>query len=176
MVVGVLTLDLFFPHARSLKDKRRILHGFKDRLHRHNVAVAELDHQDLWQRTRLGRRHRPRPPGRRRGDPRPGPGRRPEPRRGRDRRPGDPLCLRRASGRGASPSSSRPSSAASSSPSSRTPASGLLTVTRVEMTPDLLTARVFLERLRAGRPGGPPRTPRAGQGLHPPDRLPPASS
>jgi len=54
MVVGVLTLDLFFPHARSLKDKRRVLHGFKDRIRRHNVAVAELDHQDLWQRTRLG--------------------------------------------------------------------------------------------------------------------------
>lgn len=54
MVVGVLTLDLFFPHARSLKDKRRILHGFKDRLRRHNVAVAEIDHQDLWQRARLG--------------------------------------------------------------------------------------------------------------------------
>lgn len=54
MVVGVLTLDLFFPYARSLKDKRRILHGFKDRLRRHNVALAELDFQDLWQRTRLG--------------------------------------------------------------------------------------------------------------------------
>ncbi|MCU0244305.1 MAG: DUF503 domain-containing protein [Acidobacteria bacterium] len=54
MVVGVLTLDLFFPHARSLKDKRRVLHGFKDRLRRHNVAVAEIEHQDLWQRARLG--------------------------------------------------------------------------------------------------------------------------
>jgi uncharacterized protein YlxP (DUF503 family) len=54
MVVGVLTLDLFFPHARSLKDKRRILHGFKDRLHRHNVALAEIEFHDLWQRTRLG--------------------------------------------------------------------------------------------------------------------------
>ncbi len=54
MVVGVLTLELFFPYSRSLKDKRRILHGFKDRLRRHNVALAELDFQDLWQRTRLG--------------------------------------------------------------------------------------------------------------------------
>ena len=32
MIVGVLTLELFFPYARSLKDKRRILHGFKDRV------------------------------------------------------------------------------------------------------------------------------------------------
>jgi uncharacterized protein YlxP (DUF503 family) len=54
MVVGVLTLELFFPYSRSLKDKRRILHGFKDRLRRHNVALAEVDFQDLWQRTRLG--------------------------------------------------------------------------------------------------------------------------
>jgi uncharacterized protein YlxP (DUF503 family) len=54
MIVGVLTLELFFPYARSLKDKRRILHGFKDRLRRHNIALAEVDFQDLWQRTRLG--------------------------------------------------------------------------------------------------------------------------
>jgi uncharacterized protein YlxP (DUF503 family) len=55
MIVGVLTLEFFFPYARSLKDKRRILHGFKERLRsRHNVAVAELDYQDKWQRARLG--------------------------------------------------------------------------------------------------------------------------
>ena len=55
MVVGVLTLELFFPHARSLKDKRRILHGFKDRLRRrYNVALAELDFQDKWQRALVG--------------------------------------------------------------------------------------------------------------------------
>jgi uncharacterized protein YlxP (DUF503 family) len=54
MVIGVLTLELFFPYSRSLKDKRRILRGFKDRLRRHNVALAEVDFQDLWQRTRLG--------------------------------------------------------------------------------------------------------------------------
>jgi uncharacterized protein YlxP (DUF503 family) len=54
MVVGLLTLELHFPHARSLKDKRRELQGLKDRLRRSNVAVAELDHQDVWQRARLG--------------------------------------------------------------------------------------------------------------------------
>lgn len=54
MVVGVLTLELFFPHARSLKDKRRVLHGFKDRLRRYNIALAEIDFQDKWQRSRLG--------------------------------------------------------------------------------------------------------------------------
>lgn len=54
MVIGLLTLELHFPHARSLKDKRRELQGIKDRLRRHNAAVAELDHQDVWQRSRLG--------------------------------------------------------------------------------------------------------------------------
>jgi len=54
MIVGVLTLELFFPYARSLKDKRRILHGFKDKVRRHNVALAEVDFQDKWQRALVG--------------------------------------------------------------------------------------------------------------------------
>jgi uncharacterized protein YlxP (DUF503 family) len=54
VIVGVLTLELFFPYARSLKDKRRILHGFKDRARRHNVALAEVDFQDKWQRALVG--------------------------------------------------------------------------------------------------------------------------
>jgi len=55
MVVGLLTLELHFPHARSLKDKRAEVQGLKDRVRRRfNAAVAELDHQDVWQRTRIG--------------------------------------------------------------------------------------------------------------------------
>ena len=55
MIIGLLTLELHFPHARSLKDKRAELLGLKERIrHRFNAAVAELDHQDVWQRTRLG--------------------------------------------------------------------------------------------------------------------------
>ncbi|MBM3310334.1 MAG: DUF503 domain-containing protein [Candidatus Aminicenantes bacterium] len=55
MVVGLLTLDLHFPHARSLKDKRKELASLKDRLrHGFNAAVAELAYQDVWQRTSLG--------------------------------------------------------------------------------------------------------------------------
>lgn len=54
MIVGTLTMDLHFPHSRSLKDKRRILQGFKARTReRYNVAVAEIDHQDKWQRAAL---------------------------------------------------------------------------------------------------------------------------
>lgn len=55
MVIGVLKLELFFPYAHSLKDKRRILRGFKDRVRkRYNVALAEVDFQDKWQRALLG--------------------------------------------------------------------------------------------------------------------------
>lgn len=54
MVIGLLTLDLLFPGARSLKDKRRALRSLETRLrNRFNVAVAEVEHQDLWQRARL---------------------------------------------------------------------------------------------------------------------------
>ena len=55
MPVGLLTLELHLPDARSLKDKRQVLRSLKDRLRSHfNVAVAELDHQDLWQRALVG--------------------------------------------------------------------------------------------------------------------------
>jgi uncharacterized protein len=51
MVIGLLTLELHFPGARSLKDKRQALRSFEQRArNRHNVAVAEVDNQDLWQR------------------------------------------------------------------------------------------------------------------------------
>jgi len=54
MVVGVLSLEVLFPYSRSLKDKRRNLKGFKDRLRgRHNVSIAEVDFQDKWQRARI---------------------------------------------------------------------------------------------------------------------------
>jgi uncharacterized protein len=53
MVVALLSLELHIPAARSLKDKRMVLRGVKDRLRRFNVAVAELEHQELWQRAGL---------------------------------------------------------------------------------------------------------------------------
>jgi uncharacterized protein YlxP (DUF503 family) len=55
MPVGLLTLEIFIPDARSLKDKRQVLRSLKDRLRgQFNVAVAELDHQDTWQRALVG--------------------------------------------------------------------------------------------------------------------------
>lgn len=55
MPVGVLTLEIQLPYAHSLKEKRAVLQKMKDRLRsRFNVAVAELDHQDVWQHATLG--------------------------------------------------------------------------------------------------------------------------
>ena len=49
--IGVITLEMKLDHARSLKDKRQVVRSLKDRLrHRYNVAVAEIDFQNLWQR------------------------------------------------------------------------------------------------------------------------------
>jgi uncharacterized protein YlxP (DUF503 family) len=45
--VGVLHLELMVGDAMSLKDKRRIIKSFKDRLRaRHNVSVSEVDFLD----------------------------------------------------------------------------------------------------------------------------------
>ena len=55
MPVGLLTLEIQLPYAHSLKEKRAVLRKVRDRLRaRFNVAVAELDHQDVWQRATLG--------------------------------------------------------------------------------------------------------------------------
>ena len=55
MAIGLLTLDIYVPDSHSLKDKRQVLRSLKDRLRgRFNVAVAELDHHDNWQRAHVG--------------------------------------------------------------------------------------------------------------------------
>ena len=49
--VGVLILELSIEDSHSLKDKRHYVKSLKDRLRsKFNVAVAEIDHQELWQR------------------------------------------------------------------------------------------------------------------------------
>lgn len=54
MTVALLSLELYLPMSRSLKDKRMVLRRLKDRLSASNVAVAEVAHQDVWQRAGLG--------------------------------------------------------------------------------------------------------------------------
>ena len=54
MTIALLSIEIHIPMAQSLKDKRMVLRRLKDRLGPFNVAVAEVGHQDLWQRAELG--------------------------------------------------------------------------------------------------------------------------
>jgi uncharacterized protein YlxP (DUF503 family) len=51
--VGILSCELHFPASRSLKEKRHHLRSAKQRLQNMGAAVAEVDHHDVWQRSRL---------------------------------------------------------------------------------------------------------------------------
>ena len=53
-LIGLLTIELYFPDSHSLKEKRMVVKAIKDRLRsRFNAAVAEIGYQDLWQRALL---------------------------------------------------------------------------------------------------------------------------
>jgi uncharacterized protein YlxP (DUF503 family) len=55
MIVGLLTLDLHLPEADSLKSKRQVIKGLKDRIRKKfNVSIAEVGGLDLWQRCDIG--------------------------------------------------------------------------------------------------------------------------
>ncbi len=52
--VGILSVELHFPEAGSLKGKRKHVKSAKAQLHnRFGASVAEVDHHDLWQRAGL---------------------------------------------------------------------------------------------------------------------------
>src|SRR5438477_6386518 len=52
--VGILSFELHFPEAGSLKGKRKYVKSAKAQLqNRFGVSVAEVDHHELWQRARL---------------------------------------------------------------------------------------------------------------------------
>ena len=49
MRIGIVSASISIPEARSLKDKRSVIRGMKDRaLNKMNVSVAEVDKQDMW--------------------------------------------------------------------------------------------------------------------------------
>ena len=55
MVVGVLEFRMFLRESRSLKDKRRVVKGLKDRIaHRFPVSIAEVDALDNRQQAHFG--------------------------------------------------------------------------------------------------------------------------
>jgi uncharacterized protein YlxP (DUF503 family) len=52
--VGILSVELHVPEAGSLKGKRKYVKSAKAQLqNRFGAAVAEVDHHELWQRSRL---------------------------------------------------------------------------------------------------------------------------
>jgi hypothetical protein len=54
MVIAVCQLEFHLPMCHNLKQKRMFVNRLKGRLRsRFNVAVAEVEHQDLWQRVGL---------------------------------------------------------------------------------------------------------------------------
>lgn len=55
MVIGVCQIELFLHENFSLKGKRQVLRSIGQRVRkRFNIAIAEVDGQDLWQKAVLG--------------------------------------------------------------------------------------------------------------------------
>jgi len=55
MYIGALRIELYMPQCHNLKEKRQIIRSVIDRVrNRFNVAVSEVDKNDLWQLCSLG--------------------------------------------------------------------------------------------------------------------------
>jgi len=55
MIIGTCQVDLLIADNRSLKGKRKVIKSIKDRVRsRFNVSIAEIGHQEEWQRATLG--------------------------------------------------------------------------------------------------------------------------
>jgi uncharacterized protein YlxP (DUF503 family) len=53
--VGIARFEIFIPASGSLKDKRQVLRKVTTVVrNKFNVSIAEVDHQDLWQRAAFG--------------------------------------------------------------------------------------------------------------------------
>lgn len=55
MPIAKLILEIEIAHAQSLKDRRQVVRSLKERLRNaFNLAIAELDSAELWNRATLG--------------------------------------------------------------------------------------------------------------------------
>jgi uncharacterized protein YlxP (DUF503 family) len=53
--IAKLILEIEIAHAQSIKDRRQVVRSLKDRLRNaFNLAIAELDSAELWNRATLG--------------------------------------------------------------------------------------------------------------------------
>ncbi|MCM3616219.1 DUF503 family protein [Sutcliffiella horikoshii] len=54
-MIGYIECDCMIYDAQSLKEKRAVLQRIITRLkQRFNISISEIDHQDVWQRTKIG--------------------------------------------------------------------------------------------------------------------------
>lgn len=55
MPIASLTIEIEIPQAQSIKDRRQVVRSLKDRLrHAFNLAIAELDSGEVWNRATIG--------------------------------------------------------------------------------------------------------------------------
>lgn len=55
MHVEAVRVELHLPHVHSLKEKRAVIKPIVEGVRRrYQAAVAEVDHQDKWQRAAIG--------------------------------------------------------------------------------------------------------------------------
>lgn len=55
MPIVFCSIELYLPHCHSLKEKRNVIRKASERVRsRLSFSIAEIGHQDLWQRARLG--------------------------------------------------------------------------------------------------------------------------
>jgi hypothetical protein len=58
LVIGLLQVEVHYPEAQSLKEKRFVLSSLLDRMRRKfNVSAAEVEDRDLWQKSVLAVAH-----------------------------------------------------------------------------------------------------------------------
>ena len=54
MSVGILVVDCLLGDGHSLKEKRRVFLSITQKIrNQFNISIAEVEHQDLWQRSKL---------------------------------------------------------------------------------------------------------------------------
>jgi uncharacterized protein YlxP (DUF503 family) len=55
MIIGILEISLHLPDCHSLKEKRQIIKSIMARVrNQFEVAIAEVEDNDLWQMAKLG--------------------------------------------------------------------------------------------------------------------------
>jgi uncharacterized protein YlxP (DUF503 family) len=55
MIVGISTIEIFFPENQSLKDKRQALKKIVEKTRtKFSISIMEVNQNNLWQRAEIG--------------------------------------------------------------------------------------------------------------------------